>query len=85
MVQKENKTSKATMGRGSCPWKCCHEGASCLNFLKEDTERRKEPIPRKTKIQHGNRQRVFLKIKKWLLSPLKRSLCGDFPTPYLDA
>lgn len=35
-------------------------------------------IPRTTKIQHGSRQSVSLKIRKWLLLPLKRTLYADF-------
>ena len=41
----------------------------------------KNQIPCKTKIQCGNRRKSILENKEVALSPLKRTLCGDFPTP----
>jgi len=50
----------------------------CTSHLSILFRGEKNQIPCKTKIQHSNRQRPFWKISKWLLSPLKRTLHGDF-------
>lgn len=78
------------MGRAACVWKCCHMGASCLNPLQEDIERRKQPhfsyygnsTWQQAKCIVGNKEAAALASEKNLIWGFSNALAGYLKAPY---